>query len=76
MTWFNGQAPTAMAALLLGRDGGVPLARVVCACEGVREDVIQAAIAQGADVEQLKQTLRCGTGCGSCVPELKRLCGL
>lgn len=74
--WLDGgAAPSALAALLLGQAGAQAVrARVVCACEGVREDAIQAAIVAGADVEGLKLALRCGTGCGSCLPELKRLC--
>ncbi|WP_174874254.1 nitrate reductase [Vogesella oryzae] len=73
--WLDGgEAPASLAALLLGRAPGAVRARVVCACEGVREDAICAGIQRGLDVDGLKRELRCGTGCGSCVPELKRLC--
>ncbi|MDX3907429.1 MAG: molybdopterin-dependent oxidoreductase [Pigmentiphaga sp.] len=48
--------------------------RIVCQCQGVPESAIQAAITRGADVPALKMTLGCGTVCGSCVPELSRLC--
>ncbi|WP_147693682.1 nitrate reductase [Vogesella mureinivorans] len=73
--WLDGgQPPASLAALLQGRAGGVALARVVCSCEGVREDAIVAGVARGLDVAGLQRELRCGTGCGSCVPELKRLC--
>lgn len=47
--------------------------RVVCNCLNVTEPDILAAIAQGADLAALQNTLKCGTECGSCVPELKRL---
>jgi assimilatory nitrate reductase catalytic subunit len=47
--------------------------RVVCSCNNVAEADILAAVAAGAGLETLQETLRCGTGCGSCVPELKRL---
>ena len=30
-------------------------------------------IAAGADLAMLQANLKCGTECGSCVPELKRL---
>jgi assimilatory nitrate reductase catalytic subunit len=40
----------------------------------VRRSRIEAAIGRGATVVELKATLGCGTVCGSCVPELKRLC--
>ncbi|WP_296560171.1 nitrate reductase [Pigmentiphaga sp.] len=57
-------------------DGGAPTRdRTICQCKGVPESAISAAIARGADVAALKATLGCGTVCGSCVPELTRLCG-
>jgi len=46
----------------------------VCTCMNVSANAIRAAIDDGADVAQLKQRLGCGTICGSCVPELARLC--
>lgn len=73
--WLDGgEAPASLAALLQGQAAAANRARVVCACEGVREDAICAGIRRGLDVDGLKRELRCGTGCGSCVPELKRLC--
>lgn len=47
--------------------------RAVCACYGVRESEIRAAVAAGANLARLQKELRCGTSCGSCVPELRRL---
>jgi assimilatory nitrate reductase catalytic subunit len=47
--------------------------RAVCACYGVRESEIRAAVAAGANLARLQKELRCGTNCGSCVPELRRL---
>ena len=47
--------------------------RTVCDCINVAEPDILAAIAAGADLTALQATLKCGTECGSCVPELKRL---
>jgi assimilatory nitrate reductase catalytic subunit len=45
---------------------------VVCSCFGVGEKQIAAAIGAGArTVEALGEKLRCGTNCGSCLPELK-----
>ncbi|MGA7179201.1 MAG: molybdopterin-dependent oxidoreductase [Thiobacillaceae bacterium] len=46
--------------------------RVICNCLGVFKADIDHAIATGASLEQLQLTLKCGTECGSCVPELKR----
>jgi assimilatory nitrate reductase catalytic subunit len=47
--------------------------RVVCGCMQVKASSINEAIANGASVPELKAKLGCGTVCGSCVPELKRL---
>ncbi|HSC81111.1 MAG TPA: molybdopterin dinucleotide binding domain-containing protein, partial [Chitinolyticbacter sp.] len=47
--------------------------RVICNCKQVKASQIVALVAQGCDVEGLKAQLGCGTVCGSCVPELKRL---
>ncbi|SEA93479.1 nitrate reductase [Paraburkholderia sartisoli] len=48
--------------------------RVVCNCMQVGESRIREAIAAGATLPELKTKLGCGTVCGSCVPELKRMC--
>lgn len=48
--------------------------RVVCNCMQVGESRIRATIAAGATLPELKTKLGCGTVCGSCVPELKRMC--
>jgi assimilatory nitrate reductase catalytic subunit len=46
----------------------------VCSCFGVGRNVIVKAIREGQNtVEALGQSLKCGTNCGSCVPELKAL---
>jgi assimilatory nitrate reductase catalytic subunit len=52
--------------------------KAVCNCLGVREDAIVAWLREhpGTGPERLQglqADLRCGTQCGSCVPELKRL---
>ncbi|MBC7995066.1 MAG: molybdopterin-dependent oxidoreductase, partial [Rhizobacter sp.] len=52
--------------------------RQVCTCFNVAEPEINAALeaCQGAPDEQLAQlqgSLKCGTNCGSCIPELKRM---
>lgn len=47
--------------------------RIVCNCLNVTEPDILAAVASGADLPTLQQSLKCGTACGSCVPEIKRM---
>jgi assimilatory nitrate reductase catalytic subunit len=48
--------------------------RVICSCFRITERQIISTIEQGAySTEDLGRTLRCGTNCGSCIPELKQL---
>jgi len=47
--------------------------RVVCNCLDVAEHELEERVAQGADLAALQAALKCGTECGSCIPELKRL---
>jgi assimilatory nitrate reductase catalytic subunit len=53
--------------------GAAASERAVCACFKVGESQIKAAIAAGATLAGLQKSLKCGTNCGSCVPELRRL---
>jgi len=61
-------APVAEIAGLPQRRG-----QIVCSCHNVGEDEIRAGIAAGQNLSQLQAALKCGTNCGSCVPELKHL---
>jgi assimilatory nitrate reductase catalytic subunit len=73
----------AYGRLLLAPGAKAPVAvatrgRQVCTCFNVTEPQIQHALQGcGGDepqrLAQLQSQLRCGTNCGSCVPELKRL---
>jgi assimilatory nitrate reductase catalytic subunit len=47
--------------------------KIVCNCLDVAENDIIETIGLGADLITLQNKLKCGTQCGSCVPELKRL---
>ena len=48
--------------------------KLICSCFQVGEQVIVKAIKNGArSAEQLGQRLKCGTNCGSCIPELSQL---
>lgn len=65
--------PGAKAPIALAARG-----RQVCSCFDVAEAAIEATLARcsgspDAQLAQLQQELRCGTNCGSCVPELKRI---
>ncbi|MBI2800318.1 MAG: molybdopterin-dependent oxidoreductase [Gammaproteobacteria bacterium] len=56
-----------------------PLAsRVICGCENVTEAAIESALKrvnahEPAVYGYLQRELKCGTGCGSCGPEIRRL---
>jgi assimilatory nitrate reductase catalytic subunit len=70
------QAPEARHALLSGKgtSDGPAQGRTVCSCFSVGEIAIRQAIEAGCDsVAALGAKLRCGTNCGSCIPELKGL---
>jgi assimilatory nitrate reductase catalytic subunit len=50
--------------------------RIVCACFDVAEADVRAALAEAPCADALARVqskLRCGTNCGSCLPELRRL---
>ena len=69
--------------LLLSPSAAAPVAvasrgKLICTCLGVSDQAIQAHLAHcGGDAEQrlqsLQTTLRCGSNCGSCLPELRRM---
>ncbi|MEW6690615.1 MAG: (2Fe-2S)-binding protein, partial [Pseudomonadota bacterium] len=56
--------------------GAAAFDRAVCACFRIGEAEIRAAVTAGATLEKLQQELKCGTNCGSCLPELRRLAAL
>ena len=63
-------------ALLVGQPAqpGADPGPLVCSCFGIGRNAICTAIRSGAhSSEALGASLRCGTNCGSCVPELKAL---
>jgi assimilatory nitrate reductase catalytic subunit len=68
---------TQRRVLLSGKsgDGVADPGPLVCACFGVGVNTVRQAIRSGAaSVEEIGAALRAGTNCGSCLPELKRLC--
>ncbi len=60
-------APTASAP------GNIPQRNIICKCADVSDTQIQQVLAAGGGLHQVQQTLKCGTFCGSCVPEIKRM---
>ena len=48
--------------------------QLICSCYQVGSNAIEAAIAEGChSLEQLGSQLKCGTNCGSCIPELNAM---
>ncbi|WP_312411424.1 nitrate reductase [Pseudescherichia sp.] len=63
-------------ALLSGTAGKdkAPAGATICSCFAVGEVTIADAVRQGCgSVQQLGAKLKCGTNCGSCIPELKKI---
>jgi assimilatory nitrate reductase catalytic subunit len=66
-------APGAKAPVAVPQKG-----KQVCSCFGVEAQAIEGHLAGGSGTPEdrlvsLQAKLRCGTNCGSCVPELKRM---
>ncbi|MDO9623915.1 MAG: molybdopterin-dependent oxidoreductase [Pseudomonas sp.] len=78
--WSEGQADADLRRWLLaplstppGAASGKKTSKTLCNCLNVSQDAVCAGIARGLDLDGLRQELKCGTSCGSCVPEIKRL---
>lgn len=69
----SGVAPENLTQILMGRGPAAVRLRIVCTCENVSDQTIQQAIDAGHSLEQLKETLKCGTGCGSCIPQINQM---
>ena len=46
---------------------------IVCKCADVSDVQINRELQAGADLPKLQDKLKCGTFCGSCVPDIKRM---
>jgi assimilatory nitrate reductase catalytic subunit len=66
----------ALAPLAAPPSGQRGRGTVVCNCFDVAENEIIDDISAGADLLTLQNKRKCGTQCGSCLPELKRLVNL
>lgn len=79
--WLEGRVDEQLRRWLLAplssapgnRNASVPGNKTLCNCKNVSQSAVCAGIARGLDLQGLKQELGCGTQCGSCVPEIKRL---
>ena len=77
--WESGSADAELRRWLLAPlsapPGGATIStdRTLCNCMNVSQSKVRAGIERGLDLAGLTQELGCGTSCGSCVPEIKRL---
>ena len=53
--------------------GQVLRGRVLCACMNIAESEVREQFTAGLPFAEVQANLKCGTGCGSCVPELRRI---
>ena len=51
----------------------LPVRQIVCKCADVSAQQIEEAVQAGAGLTELREDLKCGSFCGGCLPELKRL---
>lgn len=63
----------ALAPVVAPPTGQKGRGKIVCNCLDVSQNEIVENIELGADLITLQKKLKCGTECGSCVPELKKL---
>jgi assimilatory nitrate reductase catalytic subunit len=63
----------ALAPLSAPPTGQKGRGKIVCNCLDISQNEIVENIELGADLITLQNKLKCGTECGSCVPELKKL---
>ncbi len=64
-------APSATPPVAMGSAG-----RTVCNCFGISESAIKGLLQQGSDLAGVQAQLKCGTSCGSCLPELRRMAAI
>ena len=65
--------PWVLAPLSAPPRGTLNRGRIVCICLDVSATEIRRELAPGVTLAGLQAKLKCGTECGSCVPELKRM---
>lgn len=73
----EGELAASLLRFILAPSAQAPVQRasrqIVCKCADVSDGEIIAGIAAGADLNALQETLKCGTFCGGCLPDIKRL---
>ncbi|WP_192814320.1 (2Fe-2S)-binding protein, partial [Xanthomonas graminis] len=71
---LSGEAWHGARLAAFAQAGGAVRDPVVCQCTQVRESAIRAEAARGAAPAEIRTRLGCGSVCGSCMPQVLRLC--
>ncbi|MDF3932746.1 nitrate reductase [Pseudomonas citronellolis] len=73
--WESAESDPDLRRKLLAPPGAQAAAsdKTLCNCMNVRLSQVREGAARGLDLDGLKRELGCGTQCGSCVPEIRRL---
>lgn len=74
--WLSGESDADLRRKLLAPPGAQVAAasdKTLCNCRNVRLSQVREGIVRGLDLDGLKRELGCGSQCGSCVPEIRRL---
>jgi len=61
------------APLAAPPDAGPARGRIVCNCHDVAESELRGDYAAGLNLDAVMEKRKCGTSCGSCLPEIKRM---
>jgi len=65
--------PWVLAPVSTPPRGSLSRGHIVCNCLDVSDTEIRRELAPGVTLDELQAKLKCGTECGSCLPELKRM---
>ncbi|ANI14524.1 nitrate reductase [Pseudomonas citronellolis] len=74
--WLSGESDADLRRKLLAPPGAQVAEasdKTLCNCRNVRLSQVREGIVRGLDLDGLKRELGCGSQCGSCVPEIRRL---
>ena len=53
--------------------GNIVPRNIICKCADVSDVQITQALDGGAGLPEMQDALKCGTFCGACLPEIKRM---
>ena len=65
--------PWILAPISSPPKGSADRGRIICNCFDVALSEIEADAVEGMSLDQIQDVRKCGTSCGSCLPEVKRI---